>query len=49
MSSEDAEEDGDDEEDPPCEGRCDVYDAATGAVLLAALRPPGKDRTSHFV
>lgn len=44
--SQDAEEDGDDEEVSPCEGRCDVHDAATGSVLSAALCSPGKHGTN---
>lgn len=49
MSLEDAEEDGDNEEDPPCEGGCDVHDAATGAILSAALCSPGKEGANHSI
>lgn len=49
MSSEDAEEDRSNEEDPACEGRCVVHDDATGALLCAALCPPGKDGPTHSI
>lgn len=49
MSLEDAEEDGDNEEDPPYEGGCDVHDAATGAILSAALCSPGKEGANHSI
>lgn len=45
--SKDAEEDGNDEEDPPCEGRCDVHNAAADTLLSAALCPPGEDGINH--
>lgn len=47
MSSDDGEEDGDDEEDSPYEGRCDVHNAAPGSFLSAALRSPGKKATNE--
>ena len=49
VNEEDAEEDGDNEEDPPCEGRCDVHDATAGAVLCAALCPAGEEAANHSI
>lgn len=49
MSVEDAEEDDDNEEDSPCEGGCNVHDAAAGAILSTALCPPGKDGVNHSI
>lgn len=47
MSSQDAEKNDVHEEGPPCEGRCDVYNVATGTILSAALCPPGKPVTNN--